>query len=66
MKMFSFFVSLISESEACRWFIAHRVKYFKPLFLEMVVIVANENPKSIASENQNTVEKFSFRTNLIS
>ncbi len=37
-----YFLSLISESEIyiLYWFITHRVKYFKPLFLEMLMIMA--------------------------
>ncbi len=37
-----YFLSLISESEThiLYRFITHRVKYFKPLFLEIVMIIA--------------------------
>ncbi len=42
MKKVNFFLSLISESEIHILYtlIARRVKYFKPLFLDMLMIVA--------------------------
>ncbi len=47
----------ISESEThiLYRFITHRVTYFKPLFLEICMIMAtdNENPKFSVSENLN-------------
>ncbi len=51
-----YFLSLISESEPhiLYRFITHRVKYFKPLFLDILMIMAdNENPKFRVSENYN-------------
>ncbi len=51
----SIVLSLISESEThiLYRFITHKVKYFKPLFLEILMIMAtdNENPKFSVSEN---------------
>ncbi len=35
-----YFLSLISESETHKLYSLHRVKYFKPLFLEMLTIMA--------------------------
>ncbi len=52
-----YFLSLISESEThiLYRFITHRVKYFKPLFLEismiMIWLTDNDNPKFSVSEN---------------
>ncbi len=42
MKKVNIFLSLISESEThiLYVFIIHRVKYFKPLFLEILMIMA--------------------------
>ncbi len=50
-----YLLSLISESETHIFyiFITHIVKYFKPLFLEilMIMLTDNENLKFIVSEN---------------
>ncbi len=42
-----YFLPLISESEThvLYRFITHRVKYFKPLFLEILMIMAYRKPK---------------------
>ncbi len=42
VKKVNIFLSLISESETniLYRFITHRVKYFKPLYLEILMIVA--------------------------
>ncbi len=44
MKKDIYFLSLISESEThiLYKFIKHRVKYYKPLFLEMLIIMAQK------------------------
>ncbi len=53
----SIFVSLISESKThiLYRFITHRVKYFKLLFIEVLMIVAldNKTPTFSVSENFN-------------
>ncbi len=49
-----YFLSLISESETYIFyrFITQRVKYFKHLFLEILMIMTdNKNPKFSVSEN---------------
>ncbi len=49
-----YFLSLVSESEThiLYRFITYRVKYFKPLFLEIfrIMLTDNENPKFSVSE----------------
>ncbi len=54
-------LSLISESEThiLHRFITHRVKYFKPLFLEIDDLQIMKTQRSV-SENLNIVKKFNI------